>query len=29
MIAENYDDTKNIKLFIRFFNVLIVLIKRV
>jgi len=29
MIAEDYDDTKNPKLFIRFFTFLIGLIKRV
>jgi len=29
MIAEDYDDTKNLKLFIRFFHFFIVLIKRV
>jgi len=29
MIAEDYYDTKNIKLFIRFFTFLIVLIKEV
>jgi len=27
MIADYYDDTKNVKLFIRFFTFLIVLIK--
>jgi len=29
MIAGDYDDTKNLKLFIRVFHVFIVLIKRV
>jgi len=29
MIVVNYDDTKNLKLFIRFFTFLIVLIKQV
>jgi len=29
MIADYYDDTKNVKLFIRFFYFFIVLIKRV
>jgi len=29
MIAHYYDDTKKLKLFIRFFHFLIVLIKRV